>query len=73
MAAPLVLRWSIHSRDACLALERLIAWLDFYGPIWRKLVPSPSGTCRVCGALSHPGLGCGEKERIAAYMKEDSP
>ena len=37
MAAPLVLCWSIHSRDACHALERLIAWLDPHGPIWRRL------------------------------------
>jgi hypothetical protein len=28
MSAPLVLRWSIHSRDAVHALERLIAWLE---------------------------------------------
>lgn len=27
MSAPLVLRWSIHSRDACRTLERLIWWL----------------------------------------------
>jgi len=37
MTAPLVLRWSIRSRDAVHALERLIAWLDPYGPVYRRL------------------------------------
>jgi len=36
-----VLRWSIHSRDACMALERLIYWLHpigFYkNPLYRHL------------------------------------
>jgi hypothetical protein len=27
MAAPPVLRWSIHSRDACMAFERLVWWI----------------------------------------------
>jgi hypothetical protein len=27
MAVPLVLQWSIHSRDASMALERLVWWL----------------------------------------------
>lgn len=27
MSTPLVLRWSIHSRDACMAFERLVWWL----------------------------------------------
>lgn len=56
MSAPPVLRWSVHSRDALHALERLLAWLDVYGPIWRRLVPSPSLKCVVCGgALPNDG------------------
>lgn len=49
MPAPLVLRWSIHSRDAIRALESLHCWLG--------IGPHPE----MCPKLIEDGLYCGLK------------
>jgi len=56
MAAPPVLRWSIHSREILWHLEQAIAWLY------------PSPRCGACKRPLHPGLGCGELEEMAKYF-----
>lgn len=44
MAAPLALRWSIHSRDAVLALEKLFFWLYSVGAYRWEPVPQSRET-----------------------------
>lgn len=57
MSAPLVLEWSIHSRDALHALERLLAWLDPCGPIYERVWQALRLRCVVCGDLMMPNSG----------------